>query len=505
MSESLEHTLKNLARMGTLVKDRGYRQIWRFEQDNRAYYLKFYPRGGWWERLRRIFRGNPALREFLRLQWLQKASIPAPRAVATLVGYRLDDRLGDAVILEAIEPSVPLDRHLNDLLVRGERIDNRRELAAMVRSLAHQLGRAKLGHSDLHLGNFLLSNEKLHLIDAYAVHRGGLRMRDLQLLAHSARAFATKTDIQRAWEQLGDGGKPPRQNPLDARQWHRTLRRITREDRYFGQLRADNWRGHFFKRSRYAQRWSSVSRMHITGEDWKRAWPLLWKQIESDQLTVIKRSPSGDVLEGEVILGGRPIGVIVKRPRRKLWHRFLIEMIRPGRARRAWTKAWRLVVRDIPTAWPMLLMEKRAFGYVTDALIVFEKIPAKSMNHVDLDSMTRPQRDLIFHRMGRLLRRLELDGLSHRDTKSSNWMVLLDEKTGPMPLLIDVDGLSGRRRRGKGMQRLLLSMKRHGQYTPADSLALCRGYAPTAAILPDSRPSDSQSPSDPPPEEANPS
>jgi hypothetical protein len=67
--QQLEHTLKDLPRHGTIVKDRGYRQIWRFTHDGRAYYLKFYPRQG--SRLKRFVRGNPAMREFLGLQAMQ--------------------------------------------------------------------------------------------------------------------------------------------------------------------------------------------------------------------------------------------------------------------------------------------------------------------------------------------------------------------------------------------------------------------------------------------------
>ena len=121
----LEQTLKDLSRRGTLVKDRGYRQVWRFEHDGRAYFLKFYPKGsqlsllaGVRDRWRRRFRGSPAMREFVRLQWLQKAGVPAPRAAAVLMGLRLQDKKGDAVILEAIEPSVQLDLYLNDKLVK---------------------------------------------------------------------------------------------------------------------------------------------------------------------------------------------------------------------------------------------------------------------------------------------------------------------------------------------------------------------------------------------------
>ncbi len=50
---------------------------------------------------------------------------------------------------------------------------DRRDLARQVRQIVHTLGKAQLGHDDLHLGNFLLSDGKLYLLDAYAVRRGG--------------------------------------------------------------------------------------------------------------------------------------------------------------------------------------------------------------------------------------------------------------------------------------------------------------------------------------------
>src|SRR5207244_10719449 len=66
----LEQALRDLPRIAMLVKDRGYRQVWRFEHHGRAYYLKFYPRpSGLFSReaWRRLFRGSPAFREFERL------------------------------------------------------------------------------------------------------------------------------------------------------------------------------------------------------------------------------------------------------------------------------------------------------------------------------------------------------------------------------------------------------------------------------------------------------
>ena len=47
---SLEDALRDLPRIGTLVKDLGYRQVWRFEHAGKAYFLKFYPKGGFRDR-----------------------------------------------------------------------------------------------------------------------------------------------------------------------------------------------------------------------------------------------------------------------------------------------------------------------------------------------------------------------------------------------------------------------------------------------------------------------
>jgi tRNA A-37 threonylcarbamoyl transferase component Bud32 len=475
----LEQLLKDLPRHGRIVKDRGYRQVWRFEADGRAYYLKFYPRRG--SRLKRLVRGNPAMREFTRLQWLQKASIPAPRAVAVLVGFRINDTVGDAVILEAIEPAVPLDLHLNDHLLRGEDVPDHSRLAEQVRDIVHRLGQAKLGHDDLHLGNFLLHDGKLFLIDAYAVRAGGLRMDDVLMLGHSVQRFATRGDVLRGWEQLGDGPVPQR-NRVSFRLWRKAASIITDENRYFGSLRADPWRGTFFSHEKFPRRWSPVSRLDISADDWAAAWPRLLERVETDQMEVLKRSASGDVLAGDVALGGRPVSVIVKRPRRKYWHRYLTDIGRGSRPRRAWTRAWQLVHRDVPTPWPMLLAEKRTLGYVTDTLIVYERVHGPMLHSIDLDSLSADVRETLFRRLGRTLRSLERGGLAQYDAKSTNWIIKGDETLGPTPVVIDVDGVGRFNGSPDAIRRLLRSLKEHPQYTVADSLAVCQGYAPFAPM-----------------------
>lgn len=483
----LENVLRDLPRIGTLVKDRGYRQIWRFEKEGQGYYFKFYPRR---LSLKRIWRGSPALREFFRLQWLQKAGVPAPRAVAVLNGFRLNGQAGDAVVIEAIEPSVGLDEYLNRFQLQGLQAPDHHALSRQIIQIVFALGAAQLGHSDLHLGNFLLKDARLHLIDAHAVHGGGLRLRDVLQLAHAVRSYATRADLLRGWRALKSQVPLPTRNPISRRWWRQAARRAMGENRYFGKWRpresrsvlAGTWFGHYFKQCKYPQRWSAASGLRVSMEDWQRAWPPLHGQIQADQLQVIKRSRSGDVFGGQLSFGERTIPVIIKRPRRKHWHRFFNEIGRGSRSRRAWKKAWSLIARDIPTAWPLLLMERRILGYVVEQIILFERVEGVTLAQCDLDAMTGDQRDRLFRRTGRILRQMEQTDLYHYDAKPSNWIVRPDAVVGPSPMAIDVDGIRRIRWIALGIQRLLRGMRDNVQYTPADSLSLCLGYAPFAEL-----------------------
>jgi tRNA A-37 threonylcarbamoyl transferase component Bud32 len=179
-----------------------------------------------------------------------------------------------------------------------------------------------------------------------------------------------------------------------------------------------------------------------------------------------------------VNLAGHPVEVIVKRARRKKWYRYVNEIGRGSRSWRAWKKAWNLLVRGIPTAWPLIVMERRVAGYVVDQAIVFERVPGRTLALTNLDLLAPHDRANLFRRCGRILRRIETVGFSHFDSKASNWIIKPDEKRGPTPVLVDVDGVRFYRWTGFGIRRLLKSMREHRQYTPLDSLELCEGYAP---------------------------
>jgi len=470
--EQLERTLKQLERLGTLVGTRDGREVWQFDHAGKTYRLHFYPRK----------RVNRALREFRGLTALQRAEILAPHAVAMLSGFRIKGEFGDAVVLDHLDPSIRLDQYLAGFELRGEKVPSRGDLATQVRTIALHLGRAKLGHRKLGLDQFLLHGQQLYLTGAEHIRTGGLRMNDVLRLGHSAARFASTAELLRAWQTLGPGADLPKTNAVSRRLWKAQVRDSLGENDHFGKLKDGGWSGVFTKRADLPRPWAVASRLTITPEHWQRAWPDFLARIGTDQLEVIKRGDNGDVLGGEVVLGGKPIAVIVKRPRRKTWWQALIDFARPSRARRTWIKTWKMTVRDVPCEWPMLVMEKRRLGYVTDSVLVFGRVEGQTLAAAKFDAMEPPARDLLFRRMGRVLRRIESLGFTHMDAKSTNWIVFDDDSViGPQPVLVDVDGVRHYRWATAGILRLLRAMKQHPQYTPGDSLALCQGYAPRGA------------------------
>jgi hypothetical protein len=158
--------------------------------------------------------------------------------------------------------------------------------------------------------------------------------------------------------------------------------------------------------------------------------------------------------------------------------------LRGLRARQGWTKAWWLVSRDIPTAWPLLVMQRRnRWGVPVEAMMVAERVQGDLLATMDLDTLAPGARQTLFHRLGRTLRLLEERGLYLYDSKSPNWVVVHDEKVGPTPAIVDVDGVRIWAQPLWPIERLLRSLREHPQYTPEDSKWVCIGYAPHARLM----------------------
>ena len=204
---------------------------------------------------------------------------------------------------------------------------------------------------------------EVYLLDGYAVRKEGLKQEDVLHLADGVQRYATIGDLRRGWDLLGPAGPMPSYNPVRQRRWRKFVGRSTGENRYFGAAAGGRMDRPLFQavqgsvplvdgqpspghRERLARGLAAAAGAtgfgSVHGPEAQPAAGMCWTE--------------------KWCLGGRPIPIIIKRPRRKYWYRYLNEIGRGGRARRAWRKSWNLIVRDLPTAWPLLLMEKASDG-----------------------------------------------------------------------------------------------------------------------------------------------
>lgn len=462
--EAFEAQLRNLDQIATLVRRRAERETWRFEFSGKPYFLHFFPgepKG----------KSSDAAREFAGLKTLQESQIPAIRVSAMMRGFRFGSRKGDAVITHGLEPAQRLDDLFE--LSPSARYDVLKQLIAILTKMAaHQIG-----HESLALSSFLLHEGRVFLADAAGIRSGDLLQEQLLRFAHRAESHLSKADRVRVWRALYPETNPPadkrRQKRYADDLHHDAIEPIT----------IDGWRGKFRSRAIEPLAYSVASRLSITADDWRREWPLLLKRVETDQLDILKRDRSGDVLAGEITLQGRPVAAIIKRPRNKYLYRTLLAALRMSRARRLWEKTRWLQVRHIPVEYPLAYLERRTLGYATDSIAIFERVPGETLDRADLDAI--PNRESFFRNCGRLLRKIEDTGLTHTDAKSSNWIAFTSHSSrGTQPVLIDAYGIRPLNAFLQlfGIQRLLRAMKQHPQYTPEDSKHLCQGFAPRAPL-----------------------
>jgi hypothetical protein len=164
--------------------------------------------------------------------------------------------------------------------------------------------------------------------------------------------------------------------------------------------------------------------------------------MNAGQLHVLKRDPSGEVLAGAATIGGQTVEIVLKRPRHKKWHRYVKELYNGLRARPVVDEG----VVDDRARHPHRLAAvghaaPRGYGDPAEAVIVSQRVQGDLLAKMDFDRLAPRDRMTLFHRLGRTLRLLERDGLLLYDSKAVNWVVIDDEKRGPTPVIVDVDGL----------------------------------------------------------------
>ncbi len=483
----LEQALRNFSQVATLLSNEPRLQVWSFEFGGHKYFLRLHEPVR--SKFKRIIFGNPAHREFFYLQRLQILKIPAVRAIALLPGFRIGEKMGDAVLVGPVEGTERLDQHLRRLESESPTSINPNVIGKEIRSVLREFGHAKLGHRDLSMASFMIRDGKVLFYDVLGMHAGFLRKVEVMRLAHSARRFLTRGEIWRAWQELGSGGVPPKRNTASGANHRRIAWTCVRGNEFVSRIRHGTWKGVFTTSFDRTLRYASASRLRITEQQWQEALPALIAGIDAGNFETLKSDASGVVAATECQIGGERVQIVVKRPRRRTLLRMLIDPLRRTRARRTWIKAWKMLARDIPSEFPLLMIERHRFGVPIEGIVVFQRVDGERLDKIDLNSLPATRRYDMFFRLGRVLRLIERSGFSHMDAKSTNWIIHHDDHLAEMPVMLDLDSVRHYPARGYGLRRLLRAMLEHPQYGPEDSLAICRGYSPWARVVTEPKPS----------------
>jgi len=510
-----------------LIKANDGREVWAVQAGEAVLFAKVGRPGRQWARLRRLLFGSDAARERRIAEYAADHQIDTVCPIA-IADAPIQGRQPTSIFVTiGLEGAEPLNERWSrlDLSDPGTRKIKNQIIDATARLIAHA-HQNRFEHFDLHAGNVLIQPRsgryRTLFVDLHNVRIGrcvsdSAVVRNLAQFNQWFRRHALLTDRLRFldaylhWRKVlhsssayGRNLGCDKRELLDrlARAAHKHAnalytkrdRRIMRTGRYFAQLKLDHgWRAHVFLTSKHAIPGSRASQLQFEPRQWKD-WlgdPTQWVTL-ADKSKVVKDSQSASVCRAELALPeGESLPIIVKRslPRtffKKVWNIFCT-----SRPMRTWQRANGLLNRQIATACPLAVVERRRFGVRLDSIIVTEYLE----NAKDLDTVLtvsfrelppRKQRRLkgeIIESLAQVLRRLHERGFSHRDLKAPNVMVQWDPDSpaAPRALLIDLDGLKPARRVSferqlRAITRLNVSLDHCKRVTQTDRLRFLIRY-----------------------------
>jgi tRNA A-37 threonylcarbamoyl transferase component Bud32 len=514
-----------------LVKRNSQRSVWRVGVQGHEYFAKVYYPNGPMSRLKLLFFGATALREWNVGRYAAQHGVAAVVPVAAAWNGPRGRTGPSLLITEAVADVEPL----NDYWLRVR--EDRRAAGPLTDSLARLIARAHqcgFRHGDLHPGNILVRHNggapETFFVDLHKVRIGrpvgfNAVAANLAQLNQWFRRHATRTQLRRflrhylayrdRFAQAGAMARNLAVQPaelvahlvVEADKHARALyakrdRRIWRTGHYFAKVRpAAGWRGNVLLRSKHPAPSACAARLTYTREQW-RQWlrdPLAWVRAggarglaQPDGGTMLKDSHTATVTRAILPTSPAPVSVVVKRPlARNAWKR-LGQVLGPSRNRRAWRMANMLLNRGLSAAQPMAVVERRVAGIFRVDSVSFTDFVAGG---ADLEAFLtrdiaaldgaaqRRLKDRLIESVTALLKLFHERGFVHRDFKAPNLLVNWEPPYPGRPKLtfIDMDGISHVRRvsdaqRRRALVRLGASLMGSPACTRADRLRFLKRY-----------------------------
>jgi tRNA A-37 threonylcarbamoyl transferase component Bud32 len=162
----------------------------------------------------------------------------------------------------------------------------------------------------------------------------------------------------------------------------------------------------------------------------------------------------------------------------------LKDLFRPSRARRVWIVANSLRMRGIPTPLVHTYLERRRFGFLLESYLITEGVEGiglpEWLSRIHKSGASFLAKRLLITEIASVVRKLHTRGVSHRDLKGRNILILEKVPGRFEPLLVDLDGVRfGRvwlRRRAQDLARLAQAMSDQSAVTRTDRVRFLQAY-----------------------------
>ena len=485
-----------------------------------AYIKQFHPQS-LTGKIRKALGFKEALREMQFATLLNNAEIHTPRPMAAETGHN------NWLVVRAIEHFMPADKWHIQQLQRGT--EGRKNIKKANVALARMIGKmhsAGILHCDLHCENLLIRTDTdkptpvlvgLHHLKHHKRLNRRQMARNLSQLYRDRVFFSTRSDQLRFLKQYLSFA--PKIGLLwgwlylielfalreSDRQYRNEDSRIFATNSFFTKLKLKNgWHGHAILRSNHKPPGSLISDMEFTEADWLEIFKTPDLLDSTDDCEIVKNSSSGKVVRKTIAFGEKKLDVYIKHPKFKnRWKQFR-SIFRRSRCKKAFKLGHELLSRNIPTAMPVAIIERRHNLMLQDSILITESIEsdhlhaymskwfgeAPSSNKIlDQKHKHRAYRKILTQ-LGKSIQRLHDNCYYHRDLKATNIRVNWNPNKQSLPniYLIDLDGLCKVRfmttkRRFKGLMRLNVSLLQCPPVNNSGRLRMLIGYIVRFGIM----------------------
>jgi tRNA A-37 threonylcarbamoyl transferase component Bud32 len=454
------------------------RRVFRIEGKPRLV-VKHYVHRTLTKRLRMLFKGTPAMREWSRLEQARRVGLPVPQPY----GYAQDRKIfprQSVLVMEHIEGTIEVKKYLygHPQTVPNNRWRVIHALAVLLRR-AHDAG---VRQRDLHLGNFLVRvgavDLEIFLIDMAAVKFGAsltarMRWQDLAVLRGGTFA-ASATDALRFFRgYLAAPGKLSADG--------RTL--AWQLERAGWAHRLSLWRKRTKRPLANNRDFVRIDRKGFKGFAWREEWAQkidLFTQGPASLLAranVVKDSRTTTV--GMITVAGKD--VFLKRYNCQGLGYMIKNAFRSSRAKRVWKLSHNCRLRGVPVALPLAYLERRQGRKLVDSYLMTAAVRGPNLKELLAATWSTPRTKREWMgALARQMRRMHDRGMSHRDLKAENLIAQRSDQGQWKFYIVDFDGLRSRsvswRRRLKNIARLARDCASNAEITAADQVRFLKCY-----------------------------